>query len=99
MLYPTRYFILSISVLVFLSLCLDLSGQIVNVGSGSYTTQFPGVDQAGRNSYPSGSPFTIGEAASKPVPTNDWWSAQIKNNHADNLFSYPYTLKTDVFSL
>ncbi len=68
--------------------------QYVSVGNGGYTTQFPGVDQAGRNSFPSGTPFTTGIAATKPVPTNDWWSAQIKNSHADNLFNYPYTLKT-----
>lgn len=68
--------------------------QIVNVGSGSYTTVFPGVDVAGRNTFPSGTPFTTGVAATKPVPTNDWWSAKIKNSHADNLFNYPYTLKT-----
>jgi endoglucanase Acf2 len=69
-------------------------GQIVPVGSGSYTTTFPGVDAAGRNTFPTGTPFTTGAAANKPVPTNDWWSAQIKNSHADNLFSYPYTMKT-----
>ena len=74
--------------------CADSFGQIVNVGSGSYTTAFPGVDEAGRNTFPSGTPFTIGLAAAKPAPTNDWWSAKIKNNHADNLFNYPYTLKT-----
>jgi len=70
------------------------SAQIINVGNGSYTTQFPGVDEAGRNSYPSGTPFTTGAAAGKPVPTNDWWSAQLKNPHADNLFNYPFTLKS-----
>ncbi len=69
-------------------------GQIVTVGAGSYTTQFPGVDAAGRNTFPTGTPFTMGPAATKPVPTNDWWSAKIKNSHADNLFNYPYTLKT-----
>jgi len=72
----------------------DTFGQIVNVGDGSYTTQFPGVDEAGRNTYPSGTPYTTGDAATKPVPTNDWWSAKIKNPHADNLFNYPFTLKT-----
>lgn len=68
--------------------------QAVPAGSGSYTTNFPGVDAAGRNTYPSGTPYTISAAATKPVPTNDWWSAKIKNNHADNLFNYPFTLKT-----
>jgi hypothetical protein len=28
--------------------------QVVQVGQGSYTTVFPGVDAAGRNSFPSG---------------------------------------------
>ena len=61
--------------------CFNSSGQIINVGSGSYITEFPGVDEAGRNGFPSGTPFTTGAASSRPVPTNDWWSAQIKNNH------------------
>ena len=69
-------------------------GQFIEVGDGSYTTTFPGVDAAGRNTYPSGTPFTTGVAATKPAPTNDWWSAKIKNNHSDNLFNYPFTLKT-----
>ena len=34
-----------------------LGAQVVNVGSGSYTTTFPGVDAAGRNGYPSGTPL------------------------------------------
>ncbi|TAE49040.1 MAG: endo-1,3(4)-beta-glucanase, partial [Bacteroidetes bacterium] len=75
-------------------LCAAGFGQSVSVGSGSYTTVFPGVDVAGRNTFPTGTPFTTGTAATKPVPTNDWWSAKLKNSHADNLFNYPYTLKT-----
>lgn len=71
-----------------------LHAQFVPVGNGSYTTTFPGVDAAGRNSFPSGSPLMVGNAAGRPAPTNDWWSNKIKNNHSDNLFSYPYTLKT-----
>jgi endoglucanase Acf2 len=70
------------------------SAQTVQVGDGSYTRTFPGTDVAGRNSYPSGTPYTTGAAASKPVPTNDWWSAQVKNAHADNLFNYPFTMKS-----
>jgi endo-1,3(4)-beta-glucanase len=82
-----------------LFLCLliftgELPGQFINVGNGSYTTRFPGTDVAGRNAFPSGTPYTTGAAATKPVPTNDWWSAQIKKPHADNLFNYPFTLKT-----
>lgn len=72
----------------------DLMSQIVTVGSGSYTTSFPGVDAAGRNLYPSGTPLLSGNALGKPVPTNDWWSQLIKSGQASNLFTYPYTLKT-----
>lgn len=72
----------------------SMKAQFVDVGSGSYTTSFPGVDAAGRNTYPSGSPQLSGNAAGKPVPTNDWWSLLIKNDHAGNLFNYPMALKT-----
>lgn len=71
-----------------------LSGQIISVGDGSYTDTFPGVDEANRNSFPSGTPQLSGEAVGKPVPTNDWWSKLIKENHANNLFNYPMTMKT-----
>lgn len=71
----------------------ELTAQ-VNVGSGSYTTTFPGTDAAGRNGFPSGTPQLSGAAALKPVPTNDWWSKLVKENHADNLFNYPMTMKT-----
>jgi len=80
-----------------LALCFTLFpafGQSVGVGSGSYTTTFPGVDAAGRNSFPSGTPYVTGEAATKPIPTNDWWSTQVKNPHADNLFSYPFSMRS-----
>ncbi len=65
-----------------------------NLGSGSYTTTFPGTDVAGRNAYPSGTPQLTGNALGKPVPTNDWWSKLIKEDHAGNLFNYPFTLRT-----
>ncbi len=83
---------LLVSLLGFIS--LSISAQIVTVGSGSYTTAFPGTDAAGRNQFPTGSPQLSGNAVGKPVPTNDWWSRLIKENHADNLFNYPMTLKT-----
>jgi endo-1,3(4)-beta-glucanase len=78
---------------------IDANAQIVNVGSGSYTTSFPGTDSAGRNSYPSGTPYLSGNAVGKPVPTSDWWSALVKNGTASNLFNYPYTMKTTVNGL
>ena len=72
----------------------EAAAQVVPVGSGSYTTTFPGVDAAGRNTFPGGMPLTTGLAATKPVPTNDWWSHKVKNNHSANLFNYPFALKT-----
>ncbi len=81
--------------LLFLLLSTFCSNaEIINVGSGGYTNTYPGADAAGRNSYPQGMPQVSGKAVGKPVPTNDWWSKAIKENHADNLFSYPFTLKT-----
>lgn len=68
--------------------------QIVPIDGGSYTKTFPGTDAAGRNGYPSGTPQISGSAIGKPVPTNDWWSKLLKENHADNLFNYPMTMKT-----
>lgn len=73
---------------------ISFLAQTTQVGSGSYTNTFPGTDSAGRNGFPSGAPQLSGNAIGKPVPTNDWWSKLIKENHADNLFNYPMTLKT-----
>ena len=72
----------------------SISAQTTQVGSGSYTNTYPGADSAGRNGFPSGSPQLTGNAVGKPIPTNDWWSKLIKENHADNLFNYPMTMKT-----
>ena len=82
-----------LSVLLLTLFLFPLHAQ-VTVGDGSYATQFPGTDSAGRNGFPSGSPQTSGTAANKPIPTNDWWSKLIKENHADNLFNYPLAMKT-----
>ena len=68
--------------------------QFNTLGNGSYTTTFPGVDASNRNAYPTGTPQISNEALQKPVPTNDWWSKLIKEDHADNLFNYPLALKT-----
>jgi endoglucanase Acf2 len=84
------YTLASVCILFF---SLSLQAQIA-VGNGSYTDVFPGTDQAGRNSFPSGTPQLSGNALNKPVPTNDWWSKLIKEDHADNLFNYPMTLRT-----
>lgn len=73
---------------------LNVTAQITPVGEGSYTNIFPGTDAAGRNGYPSGTPQLYGNATGRPVPTNDWWSALIKQDHAGNLFNYPMAMKT-----
>ncbi|WP_397446856.1 glycosyl hydrolase [Polaribacter sp. R77954] len=81
--------------LVFaLFFAFSISAQTTQVGSGSYTNTYPGADSAGRNGFPTGSPQLTGNAVGKPIPTNDWWSKLIKENHADNLFNYPMTMKT-----
>jgi endoglucanase Acf2/uncharacterized protein YjdB len=71
-----------------------INAQTVPVGSGSYTTVFPGTDAAGRNKFPTGSPGISGVAASKPVPTNDWWSNFIKNTHGGQAFNYPLSYRS-----
>jgi len=81
------------SLLILPVIVFPLFSQI-QIGSGSYSTNFPGTDVAGRNAFPSGTPQLSGNALSKPVPTNDWWSKLVKENHADNLFNYPLTMKT-----
>ena len=75
-------------------LCFTPINAQVSVGSGSYSANHPGADEAGRNNVPSGSPQLSGNAVGKPVPTNDWWSSLVKENHASNLFNYPLTLST-----
>ncbi|NNC49558.1 MAG: T9SS type A sorting domain-containing protein [Flaviramulus sp.] len=82
-----------VSILIIL-ISINNFSQTTNVGSGSYTNSFPGTDSAGRNGFPSGSPQLSGNAVGKPVPTNDWWSKLVKEDHADNLFNYPMTMKT-----
>ena len=81
-------------ILTLLASISAVNAQTIKVGNGSYTTQFPGTDVAGRNGFPSGTPYLIDSLKKKPVPTNDWWSAKVKNAHCDNLFNYPLTMKT-----
>jgi len=86
--------VILLSVTFNIVLIINSAAQFVPVGSGSFTTQFPGVDVAGRNSYPSGVPLVSGTAATKPVPTNDWWSAKLNQSQVNNLFPYPTALRT-----
>ena len=83
-----------LSILLFVLYTWSYSAQTTSVGSASYTNSYPGADSAGRNGFPSGTPQLSGNAQGKPVPTNDWWSKLVKENHADNLFNYPMTMKT-----
>jgi len=94
MVYNYEKCIKAIIALVFMIVSQQIWAQTTTVGSGSYTTVFPGTDSAGRNAFPSGTPQLSGNAIGKPVPTNDWWSALVKQNHASNLFNYPLALKT-----
>ncbi|MDP6922389.1 MAG: glycosyl hydrolase, partial [Lutibacter sp.] len=88
-------FLKTISLFIVLTFfCSFITSAQISVGNGSYTTTFPGTDSAGRNGYPSGAPQLSGNALGKPVPTNDWWSKLVKEDHADNLFNYPITMKT-----
>ncbi len=77
-----------ISIILF-NICIS---QTTNLGSGSYTSTFPGLDSEGRNSFLSGAPQLSGNALGKPVPTNEWWSSFLKENHANNLFNYPMAM-------
>ncbi len=86
--------IFNLLLLALFSCSFSVYAQTTNVGSGSYTNTFPGTDEAGRNGFPPGTPQLSGDAVGKPVPTNDWWSKLVLENHADNLFNYPMTMKT-----
>lgn len=71
---------------------INLFAQIVPAGSGSYTLQLPPADAAGRNKLPNGTPRLSGIAATKPIPTSDWWTGLLTFNDA-NLYNYPLSLK------
>ncbi|MDO4319926.1 MAG: glycosyl hydrolase [Bacteroidales bacterium] len=80
-----------------LALGLVLSGitsyaGVVHVGSGSYSDAFPGKDEADRNDYPQGNPQVSGKAANRPIPTNDWWSNELINNHGHSSYAYSLAL-------
>lgn len=77
----------------------QILSQTTTVGSGSYTTQFPGYDSEGRNAIPAGSPQLTGQAATKPVPTNDWWSKLLNTDHVNNLYNYPFAMETTTSGL
>ncbi|MFI3240747.1 MAG: hypothetical protein R3Y22_09235, partial [Bacteroidales bacterium] len=86
--------LLSLLCVVAVSVTVLYGQNIVSLGSASYTTVHPGYDSAGRNQYPTWSPKVSGAAAERTIPTNDWWSLLLMDNHVSNLFTYPYTLRT-----
>lgn len=73
---------------------LPARAEVVQVGSGSYTTTYPGVDEKNRNKVPRGLPQVSGRAAERPIPTNDWWSNVLYENQSGNLFAYPIAMRT-----
>lgn len=75
------------------ALSAGLSLMAETAGSATYLTEFPGTDKAGRNGYPAGSPAVCGNAAGRPVPTNEWWSNELINPHGAGIFNYPMALK------
>jgi endoglucanase Acf2 len=90
---------ITLSFAVLLLMGASTHAAIIPVGSGSYTTTFPGADSAGRNEYPGGSPQLSGDAVGRPVPSNDWWSKLLNSDHADNLFNYPLAMGTLPYGL
>ena len=79
----------------FMAGALSVSAGVVNVGSGSYSDQFPGKDVAGRNGYVTVAPQVSGNAANRPIPTNDWWCNELVNNHGKSMFNYPCAIRPD----
>ena len=75
------------------SASMALAG-VVKVGAGSYSDQFPGTDQAGRNGYINTAPQISGKAVGRPIPTNDWWSNELVSNHGNSMFNYPLGIRT-----
>ena len=72
-----------LTTLFLLGILLKTSAQIIPIGSGSYTTQLPPADAAGRNNKPAGIPRVSGLAANKAIPTNDWWTGLLSFTNAN----------------
>ena len=87
-----NFFAKSLPFLFLSIITVELTAQITPVGSGSYTTQLPPADAAGRNRPPNGDPRLSGFAQSKPIPTSDWWTGLLTSNDA-NLYNYPLSMR------
>jgi endo-1,3(4)-beta-glucanase len=70
----------------------NVQAQTVPVGSGSYTTQLPPPDAAGRNVNPTGTPRLSGAATTKAVVSSDWWTGLLTFDNS-NLYNYPMSLR------
>lgn len=90
--------IIKIILLSILVIPAILTAAIIQVGSGSYTTDLP----AGGNPPLNGSGAPVYPAVTAnvtgPMPTNDWWTSLIYKNNTGNNFSevlaaHPFMLK------
>lgn len=85
-------------IMALLGIAFNSSGQTISVGSGSYTTTFPGTDVAGRNLIPQGTPMLSGVAATKPVPSSDWFTFLLhpdsKTKNTVGTFNYPLSIRS-----
>ena len=80
--------------LTFLIISNISTANVVPVGSGSYTLQFPGRDVANRNNVPPHTANVTGPAATRPIPTNEWWSNFLIHNHGGHTFNYPLSFRS-----
>ncbi len=83
---------MNLSKLLAAGLCLTAicaQAAVVKVGSGSYSDSQPNLDGG-----VIGDPvYVTSDVASNPIPTSDWWTKEIKEVHADNLFNYPLAVR------
>ena len=95
----TKLFILPVIFLCFI-VPLQIFGDTISIGDGSYTTDWPGYTGYGFHrpqEYTAplpgyfGPPITIYKTSNftDPVPTNDWWSSVVWLKYSQKLHSIP----------
>ena len=83
---------------IIISIPVLLAGAIVQLGSGSYTTDLPpGGNPPQYNNGATAYPAVTGNVTG-PTPTNDWWTSLVYKNNVGNNFSevlaaHPFMLK------
>jgi endoglucanase Acf2 len=87
MLYYHKKFLCSKVLIVLFVLNINLFSQIVNVGSGSYTTVLP----AGKTAPPTTVYKT--ENLTKKVPTNHWYSSVLAMPYSSAHYGLPLSFK------